>query len=262
MTMRALEAAEALRDDRVDVGGAARADDQAARRGDDPARGVAQRPAGRRGREPHGDRRPRRGGGGPADAQRRVPRAASARSACPTSSSTPARCRRCTTATASRLPRWRGASAAWLHEPHRLRRPRRHGPADGDATWSTAGFPVRGYDLRPEAPAALAAAGGTSAETPARAALRRRRAAADGGQRRPGRGRAVRRRRPRRPRAGRHRRPDGDLPAGGGGTLAERVAGNRPPLRRCAGLGRASSGARPPRSTIMAAAPAETFGAP
>ena len=39
MTMRALEAAELLRKDRIEVARAARADHQAARRGDDPGRG-------------------------------------------------------------------------------------------------------------------------------------------------------------------------------------------------------------------------------
>ena len=70
-TMRALETAKALEADKVSVGGAARADDQAARHRDDPRGSRPQRPHGRRRREPHGDRRPRRGGGGRASARRR-----------------------------------------------------------------------------------------------------------------------------------------------------------------------------------------------
>ena len=76
---------------------AARADDQAAGPRGDPARG-ADRPARRHPREPHGRRRARRG--------RRLDRSpspgsgrGSCRSRCPTSSSPPAPCPPCTTAT-------------------------------------------------------------------------------------------------------------------------------------------------------------------
>ena len=70
MTMRALEAAEMLRADNVDVGGAARPDDQAAGRRDDPAGSRAQRAHGGRRREPLGHRRPGRGRRRPAAPRR------------------------------------------------------------------------------------------------------------------------------------------------------------------------------------------------
>ena len=91
----------------------ARPDDQAARRGDDPAGGGAQRPDGDRGREPHDRRRPRRGRRRRA-AARRDRRRPSGRSRCRTSSWTPAPCRRCTTATASRPRPWPRSIKGWL----------------------------------------------------------------------------------------------------------------------------------------------------
>ena len=71
MTMRALEAVEALRGRPRRCRRAARADHQAARRGDDPEGSRAQGPDGGRGREPHRHGRPRRGDRGLAAALRR-----------------------------------------------------------------------------------------------------------------------------------------------------------------------------------------------
>ena len=74
-------------------------------------RGAPQRAAGGRGGEPHHHRRPGRGGRRGAAARRRA-RRSSGRSRCRTSSWTPAPCRRCTTATASRPAPWPPASRA------------------------------------------------------------------------------------------------------------------------------------------------------
>ena len=68
MTMRSLEVAATTAGRWHRCRGAARADHQAARRGDDPGRGPANGQARRRGGEPLGDRRPGRGGGDAADA--------------------------------------------------------------------------------------------------------------------------------------------------------------------------------------------------
>ena len=111
MTMRALEAARRLAADHVDVAVLHVPDDQAARRGGDP-RGRARTGTARgRRREPHRDRRTRRGGRQHAAARSRAAGRLPARR-CPTRSSTPAPCRRCTTATASAPTRWPGASKA------------------------------------------------------------------------------------------------------------------------------------------------------
>ena len=73
MTMRALEAAEALSERQCRCRRAARADHQAARRGDDPQGGIAHRPHGGGRRKPHDRRRPGRGGRRAADALGRHP---------------------------------------------------------------------------------------------------------------------------------------------------------------------------------------------
>ena len=116
MTMRALEAAELLEADGIDV---AVLHSPTIKPLDEETilqAGRPQRPAGGRGREPLGHRRAGRGG------RRRcccAPawRRRSGRSPCRMRSSMPAPCRRCTTATASRRPPWRRASrvAVGLH---------------------------------------------------------------------------------------------------------------------------------------------------
>jgi Transketolase, C-terminal domain/NAD binding domain of 6-phosphogluconate dehydrogenase len=120
---------------------------------------------------------PLRAGVAPAWRRRR-----SARWRCRTRSWTPARCRRCTTGTASRPRRWRGASRAGCDRAADRR---------GGVGMTTVGFvglgsmglpmarnmvarklAVRGFDMRPEAGEALAAAGcerAASARTPRRA---------------------------------------------------------------------------------------------
>ena len=112
LTMRALEVAQDLADRQGRRRGAALPDHQAAGRSRDRRGGALQAPPGGGGREPLGDRRPRRSGREHAAAPpRRSPRASSS-PGCPTPSSTPARCRRCTTATASAARRSRRASRA------------------------------------------------------------------------------------------------------------------------------------------------------
>ena len=101
MTMRALEVAQDLRGRQGRRRGAALPDDQAAGRGGDRRSRALQAPPGGGGREPLGDRRPGRSGGEHAAAPSRAARRLPAGRACRMRSSTPARCRRCTTATAS-----------------------------------------------------------------------------------------------------------------------------------------------------------------
>ena len=114
MTMRALEVGAGPGGRQRRRRGAALPDDQAARRGRDRRGRALQASAGGRGREPLGDRRPRRSGGERAAARTACSRRASSWPGCPTPSSTPARCPRCTTATASAARRWPRASAGWL----------------------------------------------------------------------------------------------------------------------------------------------------
>ena len=197
-------------------------------------------------------------------------RRSSGRSRCRTSSSTPARCRRCTTATASRPRRWRRASRAGCD------RPRRTGV--GDEAMTTVGFvglgpwacPWPGTSRRVASRSAASTCDpppwmpssrreASAASSAAEAAAGRRRPRADGRQRRPGRSGPVRRRRARK-----RCSPDGIVvlmatcPPGAVESIAARVlaAGRRFVDAPVSG---GVVGAVGGTLTVMAAAPRETF---
>ncbi len=159
MTMRALEVADALRDDRIDVADlhvpTIKPLDEAtilreAGRGG-PARGG--------GREPHGDRAPTsaRRWRRPADAHGTMPECGFRQIGLPDEFLDAGALPTLHDRTGSRRPPWRGASADGCESP-RLRRLGAMGlPMAGHLV--AAGFSVRGYDVRAESRAAVVPCG-------------------------------------------------------------------------------------------------------
>ena len=117
MTMRALEVAQDLAGRQGRRRGAALPDDQAARRGRDRRGRALQAPAGGRGREPFGDRRPRRSGREHAAAPSRAAGGLPAGRLARCVPRRRARCRRCTIATASAARRSARASRPGWDKP-------------------------------------------------------------------------------------------------------------------------------------------------